>query len=179
MGSTHPNPSVHIEHFMSSVRDYEDLNTALPLPKTLQVLSPMPEGDRWVLILHAMMLRKYFVSDERSTERLRLSEVARSLRACARGDALTHNWDLIIANIALLEPSMEYARDGNIRSEHDVVFDHLYGRYLHGDYDKWQRTGTPGDEDLPLWMATKNRAARLMMVAQLVRLLQRDGVLDP
>lgn len=139
MGSMHPNHAVHLQHFLDSAADYENLQDSLPLPREADGFTPMSDTERWIVVLHAMVLRKYFVPDKPGSEQLRLSAVARSLRTCYRGDALTHDWDAIVENIAVLDPLMEYVRDGSTRSEQEVATDRLYGRHLHGDYDKWQR----------------------------------------
>jgi hypothetical protein len=64
-------------------------------------------------------------------------------------------------------------------NESELLEQHLYGRYLHGDFGKWMHAEqTPNStRDSALWSARHARAKRVMQLGTIVQAGVRDGVL--
>ena len=111
-----------------------------------QVAVDSVEAERrhWVELFRAALLRKFIVPDEHVSLKL----VVRALRLC------NYSADPRIAEGAAEAASL--FTNGMIRDrqalmadialdDHDVFEDVLYGRLLHGDADRFRRSGWAGD----------------------------------
>jgi len=162
----HPSPQHRVAHFLATVEDYERLQRTFPLPTELSLTG---HGDddpaRWIVILHALLLRKYFAGDE-----LQLKEVAKALRKCVvKNDYPEHEWEEIFENVGKYQTTTIYGDDQLTETE---VFTHyLYGRYLHGDFGKWVATEGKGMSlpDDANWKATHARSRRVLLLAEHIR----------
>lgn len=175
-----PDAQSHVRQFMSTVDDLERFAGLYPIPTSTNLLYGHGDNDeaRWIVIMHALMLRKYFAPDDE----LNLSGVAKSLEACTveDDDELTQDdWQLLQANVAKLATSSTIivGPDGVQHTESDVLRDELYGRYLHGDFSKWEHTQHMEERhsDHLIMSATLNRFWRVQKFAQFIRVGVRDG----
>lgn len=111
------------------------------------------ERRRWVELFRAVLLRKFIVPDEHVSLKL----VVRALRLCnysadpqliegtEEAAALFTN-DMIRGRPALLAGLADSLADGLAGDEdHDLFEDVLYGRLLHGDADRFHRSGWAED----------------------------------
>jgi hypothetical protein len=178
----HPSESELLRHFLSSVEDYEALEAALPLPRSVKVLGSVDEGTRWRTALHAMLLRKYFEGD-----RLDVVKVVRAMQACASDDSVSpERWRSLERIVSTPGDSMIEYHFGDhpvSYSEAELATADLYGRLLHGDYGKWRTSelAKGGGMQSAVLMVTTDRADRLTAIARLVRESVEEGktVLDP
>ena len=113
------------------------------------------ERRRWVELFRAVLLRKFIVPDEHVSLKL----VVRALRLCnysadpqltegtEEAAALFTN-DMIRGRPALLAGLADGLVDGPAGDDHHDLFeDVLYGRLLHGDADRFHRSGWAEDYD--------------------------------
>jgi hypothetical protein len=111
------------------------------------------ERRRWVELFRAVLLRKFIVPDEHVSLKL----VVRALRLCnysadprltegtEEAAALFTN-DMIRGRPALLAGLADSLADGLAGDDdHDLFEDVLYGRLLHGDADRFHRSGWAED----------------------------------
>jgi hypothetical protein len=171
-----PSPQALIRHFLSTVDDYERLEATFPLPNGVNVLSHGDdEQSRFAALLHAAVLRKY----DAPHDKLHLAKVVKALRQCVvERDYSAQTWDELTE--ALRVPPADIGRfyvGESGYSEGVILENELYGRYLHGDYDKWQHTQRvrPVMSDSPVLIAVGSRATRVVRLAQLIRAGIREG----
>lgn len=159
---------------MSTVGDLERFAALYPISTSTNLFWGHGDDDnaRWVVIMHALMLRKYFAPEDE----LNLSGVAESLQKCAEGSAhelTTADWELLRENVAKLatNTTVIVGPDGVQHTESEVLRDELYGRYLHGDYGKWLHTQhmEQGHADSMIQSATLNRLWRVQKFAEFVQ----------
>lgn len=128
--------------------------------------------------MYALLLRKYF----QEHDDLNLSKVARSVRLCSVTDKLTSDeWKDLEENVAELGNSTTaiYGDDTQPYDEGQILKNELYGRFLHGDFGKWQHTQRVGNRaDNQVLMATLNRLHRVQRFTEFVRQGIREGLLD-
>lgn len=170
-----PTPEAHIRHFLSTVEDYERLAALFPIGDSINILGLGDDDERrWQIVLHAVMLRKYFQKDDR----LFLPRVLTSLRQCVIGDDPTEEqWAELIDSVGVQPagPAVSFVGSKGYNSI-DVMENELYGRFLHGDYGKWLHTQTAARiADTQLMSAASALAHRVLRVAQWIRVGVRDG----
>jgi|GEM_PF-4495611 len=160
---------------MSTIEDYQRLETAHPISGGLDLAQAADDDpQRWRIILHGMILRKYFAP----RDHLNLTEVIRSLRALAPDTLPDAAWDELQQEVLILESSGEFSfNDQKPRTEMTILEHELYGRYLHGDYGKWALRAHDSMNDLALYLAVVNQATRVAGVAGLVRQFESRGQL--
>lgn len=176
-----PDPQSHIRHFMSTVGDLERFAALYPIPTSTNFFNGHGDNDesRWIVVMHALMLRKYFADDDE----LNLSRVAKSLQHCtseADDEMTPDDWELIRANVAKLatNSTVIVGPDGVEQTESEVLRDELYGRYLHGDFGKWLHTQhmEQRHSDDMIMSATLNGLWRVQQFARFIRVGVRDGM---
>ena len=181
-GSEAPDALSHVRHFMSTIDDLERFARLYPIPTSTNVVTGHGDDDhaRWVVITHALLLRKYFAP----RDKLLLTRVAQSLQACSEGDhgMTSEDWVLLQENVAKIatNTTVIVGPDGVKHTEHDVLTNELYGRYLHGDYDKWlgtQRIKQPHADSM-IMTATLSRLWRVQKFVEYVRVGIDKGYLD-
>lgn len=168
-------PQERVQQFLATVEDYEGLESAIPLGNSINHTG---HGDdnvtRWHVALHAMTLRKYFARKDR----LFLPRVVAALQECVvKDDLQPSEWKAISENVHLIEEmSLFWIDEGPRYSESQLLEAQLYGRYLHGDFEKWKVTRAAQDRlsDQAVFMATVSRASRVIRLAEFIR----DGIQD-
>lgn len=166
----HPNAQAKVGHFMATMDDYDRLEAAFPLPRTINWIGHRDdEHNRWVVVMHALMLRKYFQKDDG----LQLHTVVEAAhKSVVKDDYPQSEWDAWVKDGEVFQTTTIYnLPDGKVFNESEMLRYYLYGRYLHGDYDKWMQTErTPTSaSDGALWRATHDRAARVRELQEIVR----------
>jgi len=176
MGSSdHPTASDRVRHFLSTVEDYERLDVAMPIGRSVNLFGHVDEEARWRVVMHALLLRKYF----QPGDRLFLAQVVRSARDCTADEALlAEEWDLMVKNVAVIEDGIGsvFGDNPKVYLNEELLMAQLYGRFLHGDYGKWQVSEMAGDHgsDTAVFTATVSRADRVLTLARWLR----DGLDD-
>jgi len=175
----------HLRHFMATRDDYVRFAELFPLPTSLNLFG-QDEHDRWLVVAHAMLLRKYFSGfdgDHSTGDNLALHKVIRSLRKCVTDPELSDDdWDSMEANVRLLEQMTIYNNNGKDIPEKQIMEDELYSRYLHGNPSAWNRRDpSPHAHDHATFSATHGRSTRMLNVAELIQQYVDDGdlTLDP
>jgi hypothetical protein len=176
MGSSdHPTASDRVRHFLSTVEDYERLDVVMPIGRSVNLFGHVDEEVRWRVVMHALLLRKYF----QPGDRLFLAQVVRSARDCTADEALLpEEWDLMVKNVAVIEDGIGsvFGDNPKVYLNEELLMAQLYGRFLHGDYGKWQVSEMAGDHgsDTAVFTATVSRADRVLTLARWLR----DGLED-
>jgi hypothetical protein len=162
-----------LTHFLATVDDYRRFNAALPLPQTINLFG-QPEFDRWTVVAHAMMLRKYFSGDPNQPkhgDHLNLNAVVRALRELSTDAEISdESWDGMENHAKSILPIALYFVGGVEMSAEDIARDEIYSRYLHGNPVKWGRRVTSApvvDQALFYWASI--RSSRLLSLESLVR----------
>lgn len=137
-----PTELARLRLFLASVDEYEDLAVAMPRPDKISLVHQGPPTERWISILHAMVLRKYYSHEDE----LALGKVIGAIEACLTGPLPEFDrWKALrLDDVAYQRthgsPWRVVTPEGG--EEHgygDLAFDDLYGGLLHGDWDRWQR----------------------------------------
>lgn len=172
----HPTPADRVRHFLASVEDYEALSSAMPIGRAIGAFGHMNGLVRWQVLTHAMLLRKYFAPD-----RLNLREVVKAAQSCAVGEPRTdEEWAALEVSVGPPPSSSLSIFDDDPRVFHDedLLEALLYGRYLHGDYGKWQTSELTGARsDTAVFRAVIDRADVLLGVARWLRQGREEGAL--
>lgn len=168
--------------FISAVDDYEDLQRALPLPMSITIGgAPRDPQKYWTHILHASVLRKFF----HGTDQLNMKRIYDAMDACIVDlkPRVREHLDAARQICTALNSSSQVGfvgPGGSMRGESAVTLDELYGRHLHGDYDRWQRSLSGGrffGENAALqWNSSAQRLLRL--TRQTLDLGLRDGTFN-
>ena len=170
------NPQERLRHFLDSVEDYERFEAALPLSRRFNELD-RPELEIWLVVAHAMMLRKYFSGnhdDANNGDDLALQKVMTALQSAVIDPAV--DWQSVIANVRRVSGGAMYIVGKTATDENAVMEDHLYSRYLHGDIKRRPTVKkTVSHADHAMWLATIGRRDRMMKAAELVRHYVRSG----
>lgn len=153
----------------------------MPLPRSFTLGGgPRDRGDYWCHVLHMALLRKFFIGKDQ----VALWRVFDSIDACipVPRDEVTEHLTALRESV-LDHRSMSkvaYSVDeGPLRRDGEVALDELYGRHLHGDYDRWQRAhegGAPFGESAALHWNIQ-AAHRLRVVRDTIRLGLDDGTI--
>lgn len=165
-----PNPQAHLRHFLATVDDYESLASTYKMPESINLLGHGEDtASRWVVVMHSLLLRKYFAP----TDKLYLPTVVESVRACVVTDDFPPSeWYKLGSYLQSRPdgPAIAY-RGTRAFTAADVWTVELYGRYLHGDYEKWQSAVAAGERitDTQLYSAAVESGRRVLAVAGLVR----------
>lgn len=177
MGNRAPNDEAQIDLFLALVEDYRELAERLPASTAMTLGGQRDPQDHWHRLLRAFALRK-FIS---KTDSVYLPKVAKSLQALLpedqQGDGHFEEGMTKIVD-ELLEGNGAYGT-GQERA-HLIVLDDLYGRYLHGDYDKWQRTMSRGNDltrEVALWEWVTHIEEFVFKLAAELHDLREDGTL--
>jgi len=174
-------PVERLQHFLETVGEYEQFSVVFPLP--LKLVFGQPEHDRWTVIAHAMMLRKYFSghpTKSSSGDALSLNSIIRALRETISDPSIpSEDWDWMEVNVKVLHSTTRYLIQGEDRPEQQIMEEELYSRYLHGEAGKRRRRiDSQVFADQALWKMTHNRSSRLHSVAALIRQKIDAGLLD-
>jgi hypothetical protein len=174
-------PIERLQHFLETVDECEQFSAVFPLP--LKLVFGQPERNRWTVIAHAMMLRKYFSGHPAkltSGDALSLNAIIRALRESISDPSISsQDWDWMEMNAKVLQSTTRYLIQGEDRPEQQIMEDELYSRYLHGEANKRRRRiGSQVFADEALWKMTHNRASRTNSVAALVRQKIDGGLLN-
>jgi hypothetical protein len=165
-----------VTQFLATVEDYERLERSMPLGDKIDALGHGDDEERrWRFVMHSLVLRKYYARGDQ----LSLVRVARSLRLCEPGREHTEEqWEELIDNADKLRAGIQYVvTDLPSRNEFEVLMDGMYGRYLHGDYEKWTRATalSDGATDGALFFAVVARADRVRMFTRWITLGIQEG----
>lgn len=171
-----PTHEARIELFLALVEDYRELAEALPADPVMTLGGKRDPQDHWHRLLRAFALRKF--TAEKDT--VYLPTVAGSLEALLppdqRGDG-----DFTTGMTKLLQKieAGQIAFGVNQERAKTIVRDVLYGRYLHGDYDKWQRSTTRFDfiQEPAVWEWVTNVERFVFKLAEDLYRLREDGTL--
>jgi hypothetical protein len=175
----HPTPADRLRHFLSTVEDYERLDRAIPLGRSINLFGHLNDDERrWHVVLHALLLRKYFADPG-----VRMSEVMSAARQCeVNGGPPGADWDAMIANVEQMESGVgsRFGDNPHTFSNAELYYAQLYGRLLHGDFDKWKTTIMAGDEglDTAVFSTTASRADRVLSLANWLREEAQAGRLE-
>lgn len=156
-----------VRHFLATVEDYRQLETTFPVGNSLNIFGHGDDADsRWKVVLHAMLLRKYFAP----RDSLNLKKVVTSLRRCVVAEDYPESeWADLLANVTVIQSGsmIVFNSGGPAWNENQLLEVQLYGRYLHGDFAKWTGTQQAGDagSDSSVFFATINRAERVKNLA--------------
>jgi hypothetical protein len=137
-----PTDLARLRLFLASVDEYEDLAAAVPRPDKISLVHQGPPAERWISILHAMVLRKYYSHEDE----LALGKVIGAIEAClTRPLPAFDRWKVLrLYDVAYQRTHgspwrVVTSEGGEERGFGDLAFDDLYGGLLHGDWDRWQR----------------------------------------
>ncbi|WP_058726362.1 hypothetical protein [Curtobacterium luteum] len=174
--SDHPTAADRVQHFLATVSDYERLNVAMPIGRSINLLGHSDEAERWKVVTHALLLRKYFAK----TDNLYLTEVVRAARACVVGEDLpARTWNEMEQNVAVMQGGFgsSFGDSPKVYQDDELLMAQLYGRFLHGDFGKWQTSEMAGDRgsDTAVFHATVNRADRVLKLARWLRQGAEEG----
>lgn len=176
MGSRAPNDEAQIDLFLALVEDYRELAERLPAAPAMTLGGRRDPQDHWHRLLRAFALRK-FIS---KSDSVYLPKVAKSLQTLLprdqHGDSPFEEGMTAIVE-ELLEGQGAYGT-GQERA-HMIVLDDLYGRYLHGDYDKWQRTKSRVGliQEVALWEWLTHIEGFVFQLAEELHALRAAGTL--
>ncbi|CAN5460225.1 hypothetical protein BH09ACT4_BH09ACT4_03910 [soil metagenome] len=175
----HPTPHDKVAHFMATVEDYEAMSETMPLPRTVKLAASQDPETRWTIVLHALMLRKYF----QPKDQLQLSAVVDALVECVlptADQAAADDWREARGLVEVMQNVTTTNWGAGDFTDAELLRHVIYGRYLHGDFGKWAAT-----EDTPaiasergVWDATVSRADRVLSVAAYIRQDVEFGALD-
>lgn len=171
-----PTHEARIDLFLALVEDYRELAETLPADRSMRIGGKRDPQDHWHRLLRAFALRKFTARDDP----VYLPTVADSLQAVLPPDQ-HGDGDFKSGMTALLEEleAGQIAFGVNQERAKKIVFDTLYGRYLHGDYDKWQRSMTRIDyfQEHALWEWLTNVEDFVFKLAKELHQLREDRVL--
>jgi hypothetical protein len=164
-----PTPQEHVRHFLATVDDYESMAEIFPLGPDINVFGHRDDHERrWIVAFHAMMLRKYF----QSGDALLLKSVVGSLRQCVvKLDLSPDEWASWLTIGDIRNITVYQHGFGKPYGEVELLKVQLYGRYLHGDYEKWaevQRIGD-GGSDTAVFTAVGGMACRVVSLVEFIR----------
>lgn len=148
-----PSDAARILLFLDLVEGYRELAEVLPAERKMRIGGAERDPrDHWNRLLRAFALRKFVAK----RDQVWLVKVASSLQLLAPDFVDAGFADGIAERIA---SSVEKgwsafgAPDGSHERGSQIVFDTLYGQYLHADYDRWQRSKDRPDlfQEMALW----------------------------
>ena len=171
-----PTHEARIDLFLALVEDYRQLAEALPADPKMRIGGKRDPQDHWHRLLRAFALRKFTAADDT----VYLPAVAGSLEALLppdqRGDSdFTTGMTEVLQEIE----AGQVAFGVNQERAKTIVRDVLYGRYLHGGYDKWQRSTTRLDfiQEHAVWAWMTNVEGFVFTLAKELHQLREDGTL--
>jgi hypothetical protein len=172
-------PTERLHHFLETADDYVEFSACFPLP--LKLVVGQPERDRWTVVAHAMMLRKYFSGDPSkpgSGDALNLTAVIHALRESLHDSSISdEEWNRVEAKVRITESTTRFMIQGVERPAHQILEEELYSRYLHGEAGKRRRrSDSQSFADHALWRITHDRSVRVQRVAAVVRDKVRAGL---
>ena len=162
-----PTPNDHVRMFVSSVADYEAMSDVLPLSASFVIGETRDPADYWRHVMHLALLRKYFYG----ADQLNLAKVIDSMVELIVDEQPNQRDHFAalrdgVGDLAKRTHTI-YNVDGEApRGEAGIAIDDLYGRHLHGDYDRWARTqSTPAvftEMALTSWCGDAQRTLRVV-----------------
>lgn len=171
-----PSDEARIELFLALVEDYRELAETLPVDRSMRIGGRRDPKDHWHRLLRAFALRKFVAQHDP----IYLPAVAESLEAVLpleyRGEGGSKDG---------MTELLKETEDGQVaygtdeKRAKEIVFDTLYGRYLHGDYDKWKRS-TERDQFLlehAMWGWLRRVEDCVFDLSKELQQLREDGTL--
>lgn len=168
-----PDDLSRVRLFRALVAEYESLSAAFPAPSSFTFGATRRPTDRWSRLVRAFALRKFTLQ---AGEHVHVIEVA---------DALDRLMPSPLKRLALSEESLaaqlrEPIHVGEkVLEPRAIVTDMLYGVYLHGDFNRWQRRALeiPLVEEYSLYVYTVRSEQLISKLAGVVDSLISLGAL--
>jgi hypothetical protein len=164
--------------FCQLVEEYDRLGAAFPVSVTSFELMPekaLDDTERWHRIVRAMALRKFVLGQH---DHVRADKVLGALRNCLRDPAdavVLERWP---DDFRAIGTKVQVDEGGDARrSLAEVLEDLIYGSYLHGDLDRWQRTTSrwQGSVDLALWMFSEDAEFYIRRLRSAILVAAKEG----
>lgn len=163
-----------VRHYLASIRDVRELREVMPLG-TYNAESPDEAGERWRTVLHAMLLRKYL----QPGDKLYLPRVVEAVLVLADGLSTEQRELLRVMKerVAVESDYVDFVVEGGVPvGEGRIHEDALYGRYMHGDFSKWEALSrTASFEMVAVRFVLADRLYAVERVAAVIEDLQEDG----
>lgn len=178
--SAPPNDESRLVLFLDLVEDYRSLANALPadVQFTLGSLEPRQVQDHWHRLLRAFALRK-FVSP---ADHVTVARVVSSLDALMpqRNSQVKEEMEMLVAKATRGVAAFGSGGVDGYDHADNITMDALYGRYLHGDYDRWERSRARPQlyEEMALWSWVSNVESLVFSIERSILALRADGVVD-
>lgn len=137
-----PDDISRVRLFIALAAEYESLVEELPAPSSFTFGTPRDSGDRWSRLVRAFALRKFTIQP---SDHVYLGTVAASVNRMLPEPEPGLDFGDDQLRRALRESQTIHV-GGDAINPDSVVEDLLYGIYLHGDFDRWQRRAS----ELPL-----------------------------
>lgn len=176
-----PSDSRLLGLFCQLVDEYDRLAAVFPVSVTSFELIPETSDDdteRWHRIVRAMALRKFVLGQH---DHVRADKVLVAFRNCLVDPvdaAALERWSDDFRAIGT-KVQIDEGDDAR-RSLSEVLEDLIYGSYLHGDLDRWERTASRwrGTVDLALWMFSEDSEFYIRRLRSLIRAAAKEGRLS-
>lgn len=178
MGSRPPTNRDHVNHFLEMVEEHDGLCREFPVEQRSYNFAAVDEKAKWARRVRAFSLRKFTMSKRDDVHVVKVLRAVEAL-AAENGTKLDAS-DLIEGYQKFVDGGIAFGdpvSGGNIHAS-DVIEDLLYGGYLHGDYDRWQKVKRRGEltEDTALWQWTMGAEDLIRHVAAVIHELEERGV---
>lgn len=168
-----PDDISHVRLFMALADEYESLAAAHPVIDQFTFGADRSPADRWARLVRAFALRKFTLQ---TTDNVYLTRVADALDRLLPTPLIRIGLKTAEISAALREPIHvgEKVLDPNA-----IVTDLLYGVYLHGDFDRWQRRASslPLIDEYSLYVYTVRSAELVRSLALAVEKWVASGAL--
>lgn len=164
------------------VDEYDRLGEAFPVSTTsfdLASDSPLGSRERWHRIVRAMALRKFVLG---ANDHVRADKTLAALKRCLSDPEDLRVLDRWQSDFDAIGTRVQVDEAGDAkRSLADLLKDLIYGSYLHGDLERWNRTQTRwrGSVDLALWMFSEDAEHYIRRLRSVIRLAASEGRLTP
>lgn len=136
MSGKPPSPRARLELFVALADEYTALTAGFPVDqRTFMLGGSRTPADRWHRLIRSFALRKFFIGQDHVNIGTVLDAVNVEFPGSKEfSEGYRRATDALVNGGGVFgDPTGEH-----VRAE-DVVRDALYGLFLHGDYDKWQR----------------------------------------
>ena len=160
------------------VDEYDRLGEAFPVSTTsfdLTSDSPLGSGERWHRIVRAMALRKFVLG---ANDHVRADKTLAALKRCMSDPADLRVLDRWQSDFEAIGTRVHMDEGADTKqSLADLLEDLIYGSYLHGDLERWNRTQArwQGSVDLTLWMFSEDAEHYIRRLRSVIRVAAAEG----